>query len=80
MKQVTLEGFLKKHRDISRTIAAAKMEIFVALVSIFQPVTNFTKNSSIGVVGVLNAMLEYYNVRGGARILKNVPRNFMEAF
>ena len=80
MKQVTLEGFLKKHRDISRTIAAAKMEIFVALVSIFQPVTNFTKNSSIGVVGVLNAMLEYYNVRGGARILKNVHKNLMEAF
>ena len=44
MKEVTLEGFLKKHRDVSKTIATAMMELFVALVSSFQPLTNFTKN------------------------------------
>ena len=44
MKEVTLEGFLKKYGDVSKTIAAAKMELFVALVSSLQPLTNFTKN------------------------------------
>ena len=33
MKQVTLEGFLKNHIEESRTIATAKMEVFVALVA-----------------------------------------------
>ena len=61
MKHVALEGFLKKHRDISRTIAIAKMEPFVTLVSGFQQLTNFTKNPNIGAMGVLNAPLEYYN-------------------
>ena len=54
MKQVELEGFLEKHKDVSKTIAAATMELFVALVSSFQPLTNVTKNSNIGA-------LEYYN-------------------
>ena len=62
MKQVTLEGFLEKHRNVPRTIATAKMELFVALVSSFQPPTNFTYNPNIGAMGVLNAPLEYYNV------------------
>ena len=62
MKNVVLEGFLKKHRDVSMTIATANMELFVALVSSFQPLTNFTKNPSIGAIVVLNAPLEYYNV------------------
>ena len=51
MKQVALEGFL-----------TAKVELFVALVSSFQPLTNFTKKPSIGAMGVLNVPLEYYNV------------------
>ena len=38
------------------------MELFVTLVSSFQPLTNFTKNPNIGDMGVLNAPLEYYNV------------------
>ena len=59
MKQIALEGFLKKHQDVSRTIATAKMELFAALVSSFQPLTNFTKNPNIGAMGVLNAPLEY---------------------
>ena len=59
MKQVTLTGFLKKLRDVSRTIATAKMEFFVALVSSFQPLTNFTKNPNIGAMGFVNAPLEY---------------------
>ena len=44
MKQVAL-GFLNKKKDIdvSRTIATAKMELFVALVRSFQPLANFTK-------------------------------------
>ena len=55
MKQVALEDFLKKHRDVSRTIATAKMELFVALVRSFQ-------NPNIGAMGALNAPLECYNV------------------
>ena len=57
MKWVALEGFLKKQRDVFRTIATAKMEFFVALVSSFQPLTNFTKNFNIGAMGVLNVSL-----------------------
>ena len=34
MKQIALESFLKKKRGVSRTIATAKMELFVALVTI----------------------------------------------
>ena len=48
MKQVALKGFLEKHRDVSRTIATATMELFVALVSSFKPLTDFTKNPNIG--------------------------------
>ena len=62
MKQVALEGFLEKHRDVSRTIARAKMELFVVLVRSFLSLSNFTKNPTIGAMGVLNAALEYYNV------------------
>ena len=51
-----------KHRDVSRTIVTAKMELFVALVSSFQPLTNFTKNPNMGATGVLNVPLAYYNV------------------
>ena len=60
MKQVALEGFLKKQRDVSKTIATSKMELFVALASSFQSLTNFTKNTNMGAMGVLNAPLEYY--------------------
>ena len=52
----------KKHKVVSRTIATAKMELFVALFSSFQPLTNFTKNPSIVAMGVRNASLEYYNI------------------
>ena len=62
MKQIALEGVLKKHRNVSRTIATAKMELFVKLVSCFQPLTNFTKNHNIGAMGVLNEPLESYNI------------------
>ena len=62
MRQFVLEEFLKKHRDLSRTITAAKIKLFVSLISSFQPLTNFTKNSNIGAMRVLNAPLEYYSV------------------
>ena len=62
MKQVALEGFRIKNRDVSKTIATSKMELFVTLVTNFQPLTNLTKNPSICTMGVLNAPLEYYNV------------------
>ena len=62
MKQVALEGFLIKHRDVSRTIAIAKTELFAVLTSSFKPLTNFTKNPNIGAMPALNAPLEYYNV------------------
>ena len=48
MKQVALEDFLKKHRDVSRTIVTSKMEVFVALVISFQPLTNFKNNPNTG--------------------------------
>ena len=44
MKQVALEGFRIKNRDVSKTIATSKMELFVTLVTNFQPLTNLTKN------------------------------------
>lgn len=56
---VTLEGFLKKiHRDVSKSIATAKLELFVALFSSFQPLTDFTKNLNINAMVVLNVPLE----------------------
>ena len=54
--------FSKKNRDVSRTIVTAKMELYEALVSSVQPLTNFTKNPNVGAIGVLNTPLEYYNV------------------
>ena len=57
MKKVALEGLLKKHRDVSRTIAAAKVELFVALVTSFQPLTIFAENPNIGAIGVVNEPL-----------------------
>ena len=54
--------FQKKQKDVSRTIATAKMELFVALVSSFHPLTNFTENPNIGAVGVLHTPLEHYNI------------------
>ena len=65
MKQFALEGFLKNHRYVSRTTATAKMELFVALVSSFYSLTNFTKNPNIGAMGVLNASLEYNKICAG---------------
>ena len=67
MKQVALASFLKKknqqqHKDASRTITAGKMELFVALVSNFQLLTNFMKNPNIGAMAVLNVPPEYYNI------------------
>ena len=65
MKQVALEGFLKKknkHKNVSRTIPTVKVELLVALIRSFQPLTSFTKNPNIDPMGVLNAPLEYYNV------------------
>ena len=47
--------FWKKHKDVSKAIKTAKMELFVALVSSFQPLISFTKNPNIGVMGILNA-------------------------
>ena len=47
MKQVVLEDLLKRHKDVSKTIAAAKIELFVTLVSSFQWLTNFTNNINI---------------------------------
>ena len=62
IKQTALKIFLKKHLDVFRNIATAKMELFVALDSSFQLLTNFTKNLNLGGTGVLNASLEYCNL------------------
>ena len=61
MKQVALQRFLKKHKDVYRTITTAKIEVFVALIRSFQPLislTNFTKNPNIGAMAVLSATIE----------------------
>ena len=50
----------KKNKVVSKTIITAKMELFVALVRSCQPLTNFTKNPSIGAMEVLSTPLEYY--------------------
>ena len=63
LKQVLLECFLRKHRDGSMTIATSKMKLFVALLSSFQLLTNFTKNPNVGATGVLN---------GSSRILQGI--------
>ena len=47
-----------KNTDLSRTIATAKMDLFVALVCSFQPLSNFTKNASNGAMGILNVSLK----------------------
>ena len=52
----------EKHRDASWDIVTAKMELFVALVSSFQSLNNFTKKPNVGAMGVLNAPLEHYNL------------------
>ena len=61
IEQVAVDGFWKSP-DVSRTIAATRMELFVALVSSFQPPSNFTKNPYISPIGVPNTPLQYYNV------------------
>ena len=51
------------HRDVSKTIVTSKMKVFVVLlVCGLQPSTNVTKNSILGVAGVLDPPLELYNV------------------
>ena len=62
MEQVALACFREKHKDVSKAILTAKMELSVALVGSFPPLTNFTKNPNIGAMGVLNVPLEYYDV------------------
>ena len=62
MKQVILESFLKSYKYVSRITATSKMELYVALVISFQPLTNSTMNLSIVATGILNASLDYYNV------------------
>ena len=61
MKQVPLSS-LKKHVDVSRTIAISKVEIFRTLVSGLHLLTNFTKGSILIVARVPNAPLQYYNL------------------
>ena len=47
---------------ISKTIPTSKMEVFVVLlVCSLQSSTNVTKNSVLGVTGVLDPPLELYN-------------------
>ena len=69
MKQVALEGFLEKNRDVFRAIVTTKMEPFMTLVSSFQPLISFTKNINTVLWGLNNVVfsdsslnLEFYNV------------------
>ena len=56
MKQVA-QNIFWKNEDVFRTVMTAKMELFVVLVSRFQP--NLTKNPNICAREVLDAPLEY---------------------
>ena len=48
---------------LSKTMAISKMKVYVVLfVCGLQPLTNVTKNSILGVTGVLDPPLELYNV------------------
>ena len=49
--------FEKINKDVPKTIVTANIELFVALVSSFQQLTNFTKNLNIGAMGFLNPPL-----------------------
>ena len=49
MKQAALEKFFEKYRLIQSQLSATPMmELFLALVSNFQLLPNFTKNSILG--------------------------------
>ena len=63
-KTLYLTAHIKINYEIGciRTIATAKMELFVALVRSFQLLTNFIKNFNIGAMGVPNTSLEHCNV------------------
>ena len=50
MKRATLEGFLKRHKHVPRTIETAEVELFVALAG--------AAGGVAGAVGVLNVPLE----------------------
>ena len=51
------------HTDVPKTIATSMMKVFVVLlVCGFQLSTNVTKNSILGVAGVLDPPLELYNL------------------
>ena len=58
MKQPALYGFLKKKKktttEVSRTITTSKVEVFLALISNIQPLTNFTKNSILQLIKLSN--------------------------
>ena len=61
MNSFNWKVFWKKHRDIPRTIATSKMELFMGSIISLQPLTNFIKNLNIVTMGVLNLLQEYYN-------------------
>ena len=65
-----MKRFSEKTQRRIQAIATAKMELFVALVCCFQPLTNFTKNPNTGAMGVLNAPLECYNILKFLHVIK----------
>ena len=48
----------------------AEIELFVALVSSFQTLTNFTKNPNVGAMGVLNGIITYFEIYGASDKIK----------
>ena len=74
-------AFSEKTQNVSRIIATAIMEVFVALVSSFHSLIYFTKNNNIGAMRVLIAPLEYYNAfwnlcRWSIKYCRTVASNF----
>ena len=62
MISVIVEIKFQRNKRLLFKNTSANMELFLALVSRFQPLINFTKNPNRGAIGVLNAPLEYCNV------------------
>ena len=63
MKQIASYGYIgrfskKIHRDVSKSTATPKLELFLALFNSFQPLSDFTKNLNINAMVVLNVPLE----------------------
>ena len=55
--EICYEVCFEKNRDVSKPLGTSIMEVFVTLNGGFQLLTNFAKNSILGVMGVQDTSL-----------------------